>query len=142
MDTPATLKKPLRNATPEEGQMVAQAVMEGLGLARLDLMPPKQYKGDMTLGEFAVNVRGIAEQLLQAAKEGKRLTRSQVNFTGEGGTTGYGSAWVVGAVEGEPPTVSMLFSTEAETKEIYDQLAAKHTGRKAPPKNRFKKRKE
>src|SRR5437762_941174 len=104
-DEPAPLKKLLRDTTPEEGQMVAQAVMESLDLARLDLMPPKDYRGDMTVGDFAANVRGIVEQLLQAALTGKRLTRSLVNFAGEKGTTGYGSAWVVGAVEGDPPTV-------------------------------------
>jgi len=55
--------------------------------------------------------------------------------------TGYGSVSVVGAVKGEPPTVSVLFGTEAETKEIYSKLAAKLAARTAPPKNRFKKRK-
>ncbi|MGH7243391.1 MAG: hypothetical protein ACREJD_08250 [Phycisphaerales bacterium] len=140
MTTPDALQNPFRDATPEEKQLVAQAVMETMNLGRLDIMGPKEYKGDMSIGDFTANVRGIVKQLLEAAKMGKRLTRSMVNFAGSSGTTGYGSAWVVGAIEGNPPTVSVLFGTETETSEIYTELVAKHAASEAPPNNRFKKR--
>src|ERR1051325_10092001 len=106
------ISKPLREATSAEMRAIVQAVVDRHGLAALDLMPPGEFAGEISIGDFAGNVDGIVEQLLEAAKGGKHVTRSKVDLAGENG-----SVWAVGIVEDAiPPKVTLMLCSETQSK--------------------------